>query len=190
MSLDEYSKLDSGANDVVSLGWSTRFAQEVRFSQILNIGVLNKDTVLDVGCGYGDLYAYLAERGVSVTYVGVDKRESAINEARRRYDAEFICGDIFSIDRKFDWVVASGIFCFPNPEWFSYVKMTVEKMRSLSVKGVSVNFLSDLSPHSRNQERKYTKLSEIQRLLEEIRVCRFSILHGYRDNDFTIHMLK
>lgn len=185
---DEYAKCSNQLCDAISLGWGTKEAQETRFHQIFRIGMSPSDSVLDVGCGYGDLRKYLIDRGITGRYVGIDKRRTAIDEALKRYSAEFICADVFSMEEKFDWVVASGIFCMPSHEWHEYTKSTIDKMRILSGKGISVNFLSDLSPHSRNTERKYVKLSEVERILEEMKIYRFSILHDYRDNDLTLHI--
>ena len=52
-------------------------------------------SVLDLGCGYGDMARFYVGRA---RYVGIDSNESYIAEARQRNvdnDAEFIVGDIF-----------------------------------------------------------------------------------------------
>ncbi len=56
--------------------------------------VSNGASVLDLGCGYGDIASYYAGR---CSYLGIDSNESYIESARKRNsdnDAEFIIADI------------------------------------------------------------------------------------------------
>ncbi|MBI4244615.1 MAG: glycosyltransferase [Planctomycetes bacterium] len=64
-------------------------------------------TVLELGCGTGDLIGNL----VSSDAVGVDISEQMVEVARVKYPhVKFICEDIenFSIDRTFDYIIISG----------------------------------------------------------------------------------
>lgn len=74
-------------------------------------------TVLDVGCGTGELCLYLASRGYRA--VGVDIVPFAVEKAREKAaaagrEAEFIVGNALTLvpllARKFDTVVDSGVF--------------------------------------------------------------------------------
>lgn len=49
-----------------------------------------RDTVLDVGCGYGDLHPKLVEKGLApYNYTGIDTCESFVQEAAKRYPIGF-----------------------------------------------------------------------------------------------------
>lgn len=70
-------------------------------------------SVLDLGCGYGDIAPFYANR---CTYLGIDSNESYIRAARLRNqenDAEFIVGDISDPDvlsrGPFDLVILTGV---------------------------------------------------------------------------------
>src|SRR5215510_12444064 len=58
---------------------------------------LQDQTVLDLGCGIGDLAAMLAQRGAHV--IGLDMSEELVREARSRQipDAEFRMTDLRSL---------------------------------------------------------------------------------------------
>lgn len=109
-------------DDVKTLGWSSIKSQEYRFKILLEIGVSTDDTILDVGCGYGDLSKNVKN------YVGIDIRKLAIDIASKRYcDKKFFNCDIFEINDNYDWIIASGIFCFNSYDWYEYTKKQLIK---------------------------------------------------------------
>jgi len=93
-------------------GWRRRIGQYVRFEMALAPwDGADVDSVLDLGCGTGELARYLTASGRVREYVGVDRRPRVLARARRRHDGEtFLEGDLFEIpvDRNFDLVVAVG----------------------------------------------------------------------------------
>ena len=97
-----------------ALGWGKHGRQEIRF-RILTEPVLRypNSTVLDVGCGFGDLYSYLINHQWTGRYVGIDIVPGLLNVAREKHpNVEFIELDITESEGKlstFDFVLASGI---------------------------------------------------------------------------------
>ncbi|MHC4769005.1 MAG: class I SAM-dependent methyltransferase [Planctomycetota bacterium] len=76
--------------------WHSAEAQALRFDVMIGLSHLEGRTVLDVGCGQGDLAARLLERQVPFArYVGVDAVAEMIEAARGRglERSEFICRD-------------------------------------------------------------------------------------------------
>ncbi|MFD2232415.1 class I SAM-dependent methyltransferase [Phaeospirillum tilakii] len=55
-----------------SLGWRSRDSQQARFDAVLSQGPLDGMSVLDVGCGFGDLAPALKARAPSARYTGWD----------------------------------------------------------------------------------------------------------------------
>lgn len=72
--------------------------------------VMSAETVLDVGCGTGELLRLARQDGHTGRLVGLDPANAMLNEARTRSDIEWVLGDLTTVDwdRKFDLVVMTG----------------------------------------------------------------------------------
>jgi SAM-dependent methyltransferase len=93
--------------------WTAR-GQQLRYGAFYEIlGDLAGKSVLDFGCGKGDLYGFLRERGVACAYTGVDIHPGLVGLAHSKYpEAEFLERDIEEqpLGRSFDVVIACGVF--------------------------------------------------------------------------------
>ena len=130
--------------DPRSLGW-VRGSQAVRFKNLTMVGELENCSILDVGCGFGDLYGYLLDSGLRVKYTGVDINRNFIETARGIYpDAHFIEADFESqvIAGKYDWAFASGIFNLKIEDNRTFIENSLKKMFKLSKKGIAADFLN------------------------------------------------
>jgi SAM-dependent methyltransferase len=92
------SRWEEFGYDSRTLGWN-KDCQWVRFdAAVEGVQTEEMESVLDVGCGFGDLLGFLRERGWRGRYFGVDLVEELVAEARREYAAdsaaEFLCADI------------------------------------------------------------------------------------------------
>jgi len=184
------SKLDT-EKTVKSLGWGSIEGQKIRFKKLIERMGFN-ESVLDVGCGYGDFFHYLKCYLLlhENNYCGIDIREDAITEARKRYSkGHFHIGDIEIINNKYDWIVASGIFCHPNENNHQYILKNIQKFYSLCNKGVSVNFLSQYS-HNKNPEMYYADPLEIIKSVSEHITHKYILMTDYLPNDFTIILTR
>ncbi|MBC7759656.1 MAG: class I SAM-dependent methyltransferase [Phormidesmis sp. FL-bin-119] len=73
--------------DVKTLGWGNEEQQFYRFSQALEgLGALSTKSVLDIGCGFGDLLKLLiASRLKPKSYTGWDINPDLIEEAKTKW---------------------------------------------------------------------------------------------------------
>ncbi len=96
-----------------SLRW-TAGGQLRRYEALLAVaGDLSGKSVLDFGCGKGDLWAFLRGRVPGVRYCGIDVNENLVSLAREKYpDVEFLALDIEEAppERFFDTVLICGLF--------------------------------------------------------------------------------
>ena len=112
--LEFYSRqLEHFGDAPQAVRWTPR-GQLQRFETLLEIaGNLSGREVLDFGCGKGDLYGHLRDRGVRARYCGLDVNEKHVALAARKYpEAEFLCLDIEEEDfhRTFDVILICGVF--------------------------------------------------------------------------------
>ena len=79
-----------------ALGYGRPASQQKRYHAALSLGALHRRSLLDMGCGFGDLLAFLNARGVQPRYTGVDLCAPMIERCKRRFDrsdAQFVIGD-------------------------------------------------------------------------------------------------
>ncbi len=182
---DLYKRKFGESDDIKSLGWGSVDSQEIRFLMLMDIrGFKSGDSVLDVGCGYGDLSKY------ATNYTGIDIREHAIKTGVSKYPGKrFMRGNLIDVIQCYDWVFASGIFCFKSGNWHNETNKTLSDMFIRANKGVAVNFLSNLSNGNRDDDMMYASMSDIVKAIEGI-TTKFSIRHDYRPNDCTVYLYK
>jgi len=72
--------------------------------------VLSSSSVLDVGCGTGELLRRARAAGHAGRLCGLDPAEAMLDQARTRPDIEWVHGDLGSVawDREFELVVMTG----------------------------------------------------------------------------------
>jgi SAM-dependent methyltransferase len=72
--------------------------------------VMSAESVLDVGCGTGELLRLARESGHTGRLRGLDPAAAMLQVARRRHDIEWVLGDLTSAewDGEFDLIVMTG----------------------------------------------------------------------------------
>lgn len=114
--IDYYKELNKYDNDYDKVGWhSGEEGQKNRFKILLDIGVKDGDTILDFGCGLGDLYGYLRDTDYRIKYMGVDVCDFLIEQAKKKYPkGKFVT--INNLDditnSNIDWFIISGVFTY------------------------------------------------------------------------------
>lgn len=175
------------------LGFGQRSSQEKRFAALAALGALDGARLLDAGCGFGDLLAWLNARGVHPRYTGLDLCAPMIERCNERFrgaDVRFILGDVLAHEPRepYDYVVASGIFGYAAKGTRARIQPTIERLFAMSEVGIAVNFLSASAP-SRSPARLYVHPSDVlQFALTLTPAVRLD--HTYMPNDFTVCMYR
>jgi trans-aconitate methyltransferase len=106
-----------GAGTVEALGWSGPDSQTLRFEAIAGALDLEGRSLLDVGCGHGDLRGFLGTRFGAFSYLGLEQVPEFVAEALRRYGALpstwFHQCDAAALELPaVDYVAASGVLSY------------------------------------------------------------------------------
>ena len=186
--------LTDGTNDAERVGWGSVDSQEKRFRVLTEIGNLDNDSILDVGCGLGAYFDYVHKMHSNLSYTGIDINLNMIQEAQQRYsDIEFIHTNIIADthalnDRKFDYVFLSGALNLSADKHHDTIKSIMKEMFVLAKKGVAINFLSVFSDYLTPGEY-YCSPEDILQLAFSI-TKKVALRHDYMPHDFTIYLYK
>lgn len=175
-----------------SLNWGSQESQCRRFEVFSSIGDLHGASILDVGCGLGDFYAWLQEKNLSVEYSGIDITPKMIAAARQRFPGvRFDVLDILSSgggERKYDYVFASGIFYLVKNSPEEFLLEMVQKMFSFCKVGVAFNSLSSWAKEKEEGEFYADPSATLE-------ICRgmtpyLRLRHDYHPADFSVFLYK
>jgi len=175
------------------LGFRTRSSQEKRFDALTRIGSLDGRRVLDVGCGFGDLLAFLLERRMKPIYTGLDICAPMIARCHQRFPVVsgiFAVADALEYRPRipYDYVLASGIFGLGAEGARERIRPTLTRMFEWCTSGVAVNFLSARTAE-KVPNRLYVDPAEALDLAFALTPC-VRIDHDYLPNDFTLYLQR
>jgi SAM-dependent methyltransferase len=175
-----------------ALGWKNDASQQVRYRILAKIGDLNGCSILEPGCGYGDMLAFLDRRYEGIAYTGFDLVPEFLEAAARRYarrgNCRFFLADFFKNPLpRADYVLASGALGYRTREPDYYTRCIARFFEAADM-GLGFNLLDRsmfsghplLTGHSREEI-----LSFCRGLTDRVRVIR-----GYFEDDFTVFMYK
>jgi len=133
-----------------SLGWGKKGRQRLRFQILASQWDLRARSVLDLGAGFGDFYAFSKPLGIS-SYLGIDITPSLVTQGNQIYGLEsdftLRLGSVTDEEQYSlsDIVIISGLFNFRlgngrNTEFIIQVLKSAFKFARL---GVACNFITD-----------------------------------------------
>ncbi len=142
-----------GCNQAGDNGWAAaRFSSQqeqlATFHRLCSLQGLARASVLDVGCGQGDMYKFLVDAGFKGKYLGIDITPAMIEKAKAKNPTgEFLQADVFNLPDigKFDYVIAAGCFNVKFTE--NQKEFTFKAVKTLfDISNIAVN-MSLLSHH-------------------------------------------
>lgn len=183
-----------------ALGWGQASDQQERFEVMVNNVDFSGKTVMDIGCGFADFYAFLKEKGIACKYIGVDIIPEFLDCAREKFpEAEFIEAN-FMLDSvkipEADIVVTNGTLNFKqtlidNMEYTKdFMNLAFNKARGL----VIMDFLStQLTPDYPKEDQVFYHNPQAILELAFQHTSDVSLIHNYPaipQKEFMIFMYK
>ncbi len=174
--------------DAKALCWNSKEHQYTRFEVIRQAlpKELSNITIADAGCGFGDFWLFLKERGEQPkAYIGIESLERFVHIAREKTKQQILYLDILTDTLpNADYYICSGTLNTLTPfESFLFVK----KCLDASKEGMVFNFLYG---NKESDIYNYLNDAKIEEMLHEFHAEIFFDKTGYIKNDRTIGMRK
>lgn len=174
-----------------ALDWGNTTSQRRRFDVLVEIADLRAASVLDVGCGLGDLFAVLSELHTDIRYTGYDLTPAMVAAAATRFpQARFEVRDIVTDPPSdaFDYLFASGIFTFLADQPVARMQAIVRAMYASARRGLAFN---SLSTWASNREPGEFLADPV----ETLAFCRtlsphVTLRHDYMTHDFSVYIYR
>ncbi len=177
-----------------ALRWHSKKAATQRYEQIVADIDFEGKSILDVGCGFGDIIPYISAKAKKFEYLGIDITPEFIREAKKLYPGhKFIVGDYFNKPPKenFDVVICSGALNANVRDNLDFRKKAIKTMFK-HAKEVFVFNMVGRYPQPKTSSKSNVWFANPLEILEYcLGLTKKVILrHHYHSRDFTIVMFK
>jgi cyclopropane fatty-acyl-phospholipid synthase-like methyltransferase len=178
--------------------WKDEASQHLRFEVLARQMDWTKEpSVLDVGCGNGELLAFCRARNLPVRYLGIDVCEDMVEACRRRFGLGAAAlaspADLERLGWTFDYVVASGTFNVKQDTdeavWARYFRQSIVQMFAACRAATVFNVMSSRVDY-RYAHLYYLDVGEVPTIADLCGTRRFRIDHSYPLFEMTVALLK
>jgi len=179
-----------GADSSLALGWLDTYSQIVRFEALAGIADLNRHSILDAGCGYGDLLPFLNQRFTGISYTGIEQIPELLDEAVRRNvnhpSGQFIAGNfaVMALPQA-DYVFASGSLNYRSAD-AEFIYKIIEKLYKACRFGLAFNLLCRITDVGLLVAYNPADIIDYCKSLCE----DAELVNGYADEDFSVYMRR
>lgn len=166
-------------------------ALEVRYRTLSEVCELDERTVLEVGCGFGDLGEFLKKKYRNMNYCGVDISERMVEEARKIHPQfTFQRQNVLDVraEAGFDVVMAQGIFYLLGDEAEAKMYRLIKKMFSLCRKATAFSAVSSWSGNKVSTEFYADPVRLVQ--FCHTLTPRLVLRHDHLPNDVVMYLYK
>jgi SAM-dependent methyltransferase len=175
-----------------AMQWKDYRSAALRYRAITANITLGNKSIVDIGCGRGDLLPYLYDKSDNFKYLGVDVNNKFIEIAKKRYEGhEFLVANPFEegLKQKFDTVVLCGALNANKDGWLENRKHKIQKLYELANEAVVFNMAGGLAPIPNSRRVAYADAKEILEFCSSL-TPKIILQTHYHPKDFTITMFK
>ncbi len=178
-----------------ALQWASYRSAAVRYKQLVADIQFEGKTILDAGCGMGDIVPYIHAKTDNFDYTGVDPTKVFIDTASKRYEGHrFIVADPFidTLDgAPFDIVLCSGELNANSGDWLAERKRMISQLFDLSEEALAFNMAGSFDTVSADSASTvaYADASDILEFCKTL-TSKLIVRSNYHRRDFTIVLFK
>jgi len=182
--------------------WGSRESQNKRFNVLCELLPSDESfTVLDVGCGTGDLWKWMAlwfEKPFN--YTGVDISPKMIKLARKKdptlfpskIPGTFKVHDMAEpLEERYDYVLLSGTLnkrIAEEEEQTAWARRVIRNCWDAAEKGLAYNMLSTYADHTAPDDYQYNPCKILKYSMSLSRWAKLD--HTYMPHDFTVYLWR
>lgn len=193
--IPEYRKrLNSYGDSPRAMKWKSKQAMELRHRQLLLDIDLEGKSILDVGCGFGDIVNVISQTAGRFSYLGVDMVDDFITIAKRKHPGvSFLVRNYFEEPPKetFDVIISSGALNSNFDKPMEFRKQAIRLMFDHARETLAFNMAGGHPPPPNDAAGRIYYVDS----LEILKFCftltpRVIFRAQYHPKDFTIILLK
>jgi SAM-dependent methyltransferase len=175
-----------------ALHWTEYREMGVRFKELVADLKLDDKSILDAGCGMGDLLPFIYAKATNFKYLGVDINPRFIDIAKKRYEGhDFKVLDPFSekIAGHFDVVISSGVLNVNIPNWLKRRQQMIKRLYELADEAAAFNMAGSFKKIPHDSKIAYANTQDILDFCVKLSP-RLILRTHYSSIDFTIVLFK
>jgi len=164
---------------------------QARYRVLAGVADLAHKTVLEVGCGFGDLGKFILERFEDVRYLGIDISPRMIAVGSSRHPKlNLRIGDVLNWEppQPVDVVLAQGIFYLLGPPAEPKMRTLIRRMYDLAGQAVACCTVSSWAERKDADEFYPDPLATLEYC--HTITSRLALHHEYLPNDFTLYLYR
>ena len=166
------------------VGWSEKSKSKKRYKTLKKELKLNnnqkKISLLDVGCGYGELIKHFP-KDVDYKYMGIDIVDEMITYAKNKFQdrkVKFSTMDVSNISKNYDFIVCNGIFTLKKnlteKQMQEFVIKCINIFHKYSKIGFSFNVMSEIVDY-KSKILFYPNLQVLSKFIKDKKVSKINI---------------
>lgn len=182
------SAIEKHGTNAKGVNWASTKTQLIRFKSLNKLlpKELHNYTLLDAGCGFGDLYFYFEKNNnIPKEYIGVDCHDDMVSIASNNTGCEILNIDILKQQPpKADFVTCSGAMnILSHYETFLFLKNCYSSSKIAFIFNI-------LHGDKESQTYNYLTKKQIESFAKELGVKKVTFFEGYLDADISVRYDK
>ena len=178
-----------------SVGWKSAEQQHLRFRELTRNVSLTGQSIIDLGCGFGDFYDFLCSSSMAPSnYTGIDISDEMLRVARVKHsefpEVTFVNRPLMAVtDETYDFAVASGSLNYNlKIDMNMYLEDFVRIYHNRVQKGLLLNLLTTKVDYIQQMHVHYSPDYVKELFLKYFEKVR--VIEDYGLYEFTVQALK